>query len=157
MASVTRIPLDWLRERGVRGLLVDADDTIIAGDDAPSDEVTGWIADLHAAGIKVALLSNGTHGRIERLGKMLGIPYLSLVGKPLRIAFRRGLRAIGTEAPQTAMVGDQLFTDVLGANCAGLTSVLVRPLTPGRHPHTRAIRVLERWVLGGDRDRTLDR
>jgi uncharacterized protein len=56
------------------------------------------------------------------------------------------------------MVGDQLFTDVLGANCAGLTSILVRPLTPGPAPHTRVARRLERLILsGGDRGRPVDR
>jgi HAD superfamily phosphatase (TIGR01668 family) len=113
---------------------------------------------LKAAGIAVALLSNGTRVRVAALGVDLGVPAFALSGKPFGFAFRRGLRALGSDARHTAMVGDQLFTDVLGANCAGLISILVTPLSPGRHAHTRAARRIERWVLsGGGHGRPVDR
>ena len=68
------------------------------------------------------------------------------------------LERFRAEARHTALVGDQLFTDVLGANCAGLISILVTPLSPGRHAHTRAARRIERWVLsGGGHGRPVDR
>jgi len=159
VASVTDVAVDWLRARGVRGLLIDADDTLVVRDAGPlGTEVRAWLAAVQAAGIGVALLSNGTPKRIAELAADLGVPAFALAGKPFGFAFRRGLRALGTEPAHTAMVGDQLFTDVLGANCAGLISILVTPLSPGRHAHTRAARRLERWVLtGGDRGRPVDR
>jgi HAD superfamily phosphatase (TIGR01668 family) len=159
VACVTDVSVAWLRERGVRGLLIDADDTLIVRDGGPVDATTlAWLAEVRDAGIGVALLSNGSPGRVAELGAALGVPAFALSGKPFGFAFRRGLRALGTDAAATAMIGDQLFTDVLGANCAGLTSVLVTPLSPGRHAHTRAARRLERWVLGGgDRGRPVDR
>jgi uncharacterized protein len=159
VATVAHVDLAWLRERGVRGVLIDADDTLVPGDDGPvAPAALAWIEDLRAAGVRVAILSNGTWGRIAALGERLGVPAFAMAGKPFGFAFRRALETIGTTPQTTAMVGDQLFTDVLGARCAGLTSVLVAPLTPGRHPHTRVARRLERWVLaGGDRARPLDR
>ncbi len=159
VASVADIDPAWLRERGVRGVLIDSDDTLVPGDDGPiSPDALAWLDELHAAGVRVAILSNGTSGRIAALGERLGVPAFAMAGKPFGFAFRRALEAIGTTPDTTAMVGDQLFTDVLGARWAGLTSVLVAPLTPGRHRHTRVARRLERWVLaGGDRARPLDR
>jgi len=159
VASVTDVTVDWLRQRGVVGVLVDADDTLVPGDDrALEPEHRAWVADLLAAGLRVGILSNGTARRVADLGRLLGVPAIALAGKPFGFAFRRALRTLGTSASTTAMVGDQLFTDVLGARCAGLTSVLVSPLTPGRHAHTRVARRLERWVLaGGDHGRPLDR
>lgn len=159
VASVTDISVVWLREHGVRAVLIDADDTLVVRDGAPvGAEVRAWLDALKAAGIAVALLSNGTRARVAALGVDLGVRAFALSGKPFGFAFRRGLRALGSDARHTAMVGDQLFTDVLGANCAGLISILVTPLSPGRHAHTRAARRLERWVLtGGGHGRPVDR
>jgi hypothetical protein len=72
---------------------------------------------------------------------------LALVGKPFSFAFARGLRRLKMSPSETAMVGDQLFTDVLGANLAGILSILVRPLTAGLLPHTRLTRRLEDLIL----------
>ncbi len=148
-----------LEELGVRGVLVDLDDTLIASNAtllSPSAE--GWLLSLRLAGIKVAILSNGERKRVFELAERFDLPAFALVGKPFPFAFRRGLAALGTPREATAMVGDQLFTDVLGANLAGLVSILVRPLTPGKLPHTRLARRLERRILtGGTRDSPVDR
>ncbi len=159
VASVTDVSVAWLQERGVRAVLVDADDTLVVRDGDPvGAPVRAWLVAVKGAGIAVALLSNGTRLRVAALGADLGVRAFALSGKPFGFAFRRALRALGSDARHTAMVGDQLFTDVLGANCAGLISILVTPLSPGRHAHTRAARRLERWVLtGGDRGRPVDR
>lgn len=157
--SVHEVTPELLAELGVRGLLVDLDDTLIASDaDDLSPDAEAWFLGLKGAGLELAILSNGERGRVRQLSERLGVPAFALVGKPFWFAFRRGLAALGTERSATAMVGDQLFTDVLGANCAGLTSILVRPLTPGKLPHTRAARRIERMILsGGERGSPVDR
>jgi HAD superfamily phosphatase (TIGR01668 family) len=159
VASVTEISVAWLQDHGIGAVLVDADDTLVVRDGAPvSAEVRAWFAALRTGGIAVALLSNGSRARVAALGAELGVRAFALSGKPFGFAFRRGVRALGSDARHTAMVGDQLFTDVLGANCAGLISILVTPLSPGRHAHTRVARRLERWVLtGGGHGRPVDR
>jgi uncharacterized protein len=157
--SVLDVTPALLERHGVRAVLVDLDDTLIASNaEALSADAEGWLRSLLAAGIAVAILSNGERQRVARLGAQLGVPAFALVGKPFAFAFRRGLAALGSVPAATAMVGDQLFTDVLGANCAGLTSILVRPLTPGKLPHTRVARRIERRILsGGTRGRPVDR
>lgn len=151
VSRVRDIDLAWLTNRGIRAVLVDVDDTLLPGDDQPMhDADRAWLDTVQGAGLDLAILSNGTAQRVHTLGAHLGVPTFALAGKPFSFAFRRALAALGRQPSESAMVGDQLFTDVLGARWAGLTSVLVQPLTPGRHAHTRLIRHVERLVLAGD-------
>lgn len=141
---------ELLRRHGVEGVLVDLDDTIVAsGSEEMAAGTREWLLGLQAGGFPLLILSNGERKRVARWAGEFGIPGLHLSGKPFAPAFRRGLRLLGTPAERTAMVGDQLFTDVLGANLAGMVSVLVAPLSPGKLLHTRAIRRLERRLLRG--------
>ena len=134
VASVREVTPALLNEAGIRALLVDVD----------------WFSSLKRAGIPVAILSNGAAARVADIAAKVGVPALSLAGKPFKVAFRRGLRLLGNADPATtAMVGDQLFTDVLGAHQAGMKTILVKPLSPGKLPHTRLARRLERLVLKG--------
>lgn len=146
--SVTEVTPEFLRALGVRAVMVDLDDTLIAsGSELLEPPFRVWLGSLVEAGVPVVILSNGENARVARWSRDLGVRGLALVGKPFRRAFRRGLELLGSDPHDTAMVGDQLFTDVLGANLVGLTSVLVSPLSTGRLPHTRALRHLERRLL----------
>ncbi len=149
--AVHVVTAPWLQARGLQGLLVDLDDTLLSSsDESPLDPRSeAWFNSLREAGIPVVILSNGEPARVAALAAQLGVEGLALAGKPFPIAFRRALRRLGVPADRTAMIGDQLFTDVLGANLAGMTSVLVTPLSAGKLPHTRVARMLERWILKG--------
>lgn len=147
-AAVADIDPEWLRREGISALLLDVDDTIIPGDDRPiAPAALEWLARVQSAGIEVAILSNGTPRRVALLAERLGLRFFALSGKPFPWAFRRGLAALGSSPRSTAMIGDQLFTDILGARWAGVRAILVEPLTAGRHAHTRLIRRLERLAL----------
>ena len=139
---------DLLAERGIEGLLIDMDDTVLPSRaDTVAPRYRSWIEHLLTRGLRLVIFSNGERGRTLALGKSLGVTALPLVGKPFRFAFRRGLAHLGTPATATAMIGDQLFTDILGANLAGVTSILVEPLSSGGLPHTRWARRLEGRIL----------
>jgi HAD superfamily phosphatase (TIGR01668 family) len=144
---------------GLRAVMVDLDDTLVAsGADVCDPRFRQWVASLQEAGIPLLILSNGKRERVARWSRELGVQGLPLVGKPFMFAFHKGLALLGSEPAETAMVGDQLFTDVLGANLLGLTSILVTPLTPGGLMHTRAIRHIEKLILrGGDRGGSVHR
>lgn len=149
VTSVTEVTPDFLRTLGVRAVLLDLDDTLLAaGSDLLEPLFKLWLESLRLAQVPVVILSNGTHARVTRWARELGLCGLPLTGKPRGRAFRRGLAELGTPARETAMIGDQLFTDVLGANLTGMVSVLVTPLSPGKLPHTRALRHFERFILG---------
>ena len=154
--KVSEVTPGFLRERGIRAVMVDLDDTLIASSGAASNAraldpaFTSWLDALRAARLPVLILSNGSSQRVAQWSKDLGVLGLALVGKPFTFAFQRGLRRLGSKASETAMIGDQLFTDVLGANLVGMTSILVTPLSSGNLLHTRVLRHLETRILRGD-------
>ena len=148
-----------LRDFHVRAVMVDLDDTLVASNsDALAASCKDWVTSLKQQGFPVLILSNGHGPRVQRCATTLEITGFSMVGKPFGFAFRRGLNHLGSQAHETVMIGDQLFTDVLGAKLAGLKSILVTPLTKGWLPHTRLARKLETLVLkGGDDGRSIYR
>jgi HAD superfamily phosphatase (TIGR01668 family) len=78
------------------------------------------------------------------MARELGLLVVKLAGKPFPMAFRRAMAAMGTDPASTCAIGDQVFTDMLGANWLGIRTVLVDPLCDRESPHTRLIRLIER-------------
>jgi uncharacterized protein len=146
--SVLDLTPDRLRDLRLRGLLLDLDCTLkdYHAERVP-DAVLAWLADLRTAGVRLCLLSNGKPARIERFGRELGIPYIAKAFKPLPLGCYRGLRKLAVPPARAAVVGDQLFADVLAGRLAGLFTVLVRPTSPAEPWFTRLKRPLERRVL----------
>jgi uncharacterized protein len=106
------------------------------------------LAGLRAEGFALCLVSNGRQARIRRLAEGLGLPFIAKACKPLPFRCRRALRRLGAVRARTAMVGDQIFADVMAGRLAGLYTILVRPIHPEEEPWwTRLKRPVERWVL----------
>ncbi len=127
--SIKQITADDLREMGVLGIAVDLDNTTaIDHTDIPIEGAVEWVEQMEQAGFKVLLLTNAEKERAQRFAKKLGgIDFVGAAGKPLSIAYIRAKRMMGLKSNQIAMIGDQLFTDILGANLAGMVSVYVKP------------------------------
>jgi len=152
---LTQITPSWLRERGLEGLIIDLDNTLVPYGSPPpaSAEIAEWRDALARAGIPVCIVSNAKIARTRNWAEELLMPGWGLAGKPLPWGMRRALRAMGLPAAKVAAAGDQLFTDVLGANLVGAYSVLVEPLEPKRGlPHTRWVRALEQRILNSQRE-----
>ena len=138
-ASVTRISPKALADRGVRLVLADLDNTLVAYKvTEPAGEVVAWKEELEKNGIRLFLLSNSRKpGRVQRFAQKLGVPYQGHSGKPKRGGYLRAMERMGCTPKETVMVGDQIFTDTLGANNAGVTPLLVEPIrlsgNPGRY------------------------
>lgn len=128
-----------LERSGVRLLLADLDNTLCPYSvSEPSQALQDWLADLEAHGVKLFLLSNSRKPkRPAHFAQALGIGYLGHAGKPKRGGFIRAMAGQNVTAGECAMVGDQIFTDILGANRAGVRSILVKPISlagnPGRY------------------------
>ena len=132
-----------LKGHYIEAVMVDLDDTLVAsGDMTLKKAYYDWIVSLKKAGIPVLILSNGTKKRVAYWTQELGISGFALSGKPF-LGFKRALKQLGKPAAKTAMIGDQLFTDVLGAKLAGMQSVWVMPLSAKGLLHTRLLRKLE--------------
>lgn len=148
--SVEDIDLDALRGRGIDTLLVDLDNTLLPRDsNVVPESLRAWAADLAARGFKVCLVSNNWHDRVSIVAGELGFRLVAKAIKPLPFAFLLALSRVGSKRRTAAVVGDQLFTDVLGGKLLGMTTVLVEPLSQTDLPHTLLLRKLERVVLAG--------
>lgn len=145
---VTQITPEFLAARGLRGLLLDLDNTLVPyGSYDEVHDMIRWASELRQASIRLYLLSNATSRRAAFWLDKLGFAGVGMAGKPNPQAYRRAMNELQLPPTQVGMVGDQLFTDVLGGNLCGLHTVLVRPLMGNALPHTRAARTLERAVL----------
>lgn len=146
--QISDITPEFLAERFLHGLLLDLDNTLIPyGSYEERADVMRWAAGLRRTGQRLYLLSNARSKRARFWVDKLGFEGVGMAGKPNPRAFHRALDALGLPAWQVGMVGDQLFTDVLGGNLSGMHTILVRPLAGNALPHTRAARKLERAVL----------
>lgn len=128
-----------LAARGITLLLADLDNTLVPyGVPLPTDEVRAWNAGLQAAGVTLFVLSNNRRAERPRVFcEALGVPFIGHAGKPKAGSFFKAMERMGVSPAQTAIVGDQIFTDILGGNRAGVTTILVRPIrlagNPGRY------------------------
>lgn len=139
------IPLALLKARGIRGLIIDLDNTVTEWGRATLDRgVRRWFADLKEQGIKACLVSNNRSNRVKKVADALGIPGISRAGKPRRRAFRQAMAVMDTEAGGTAVIGDQVFTDILGGNRLGMYTILVMPINSREFIGTRMMRHVER-------------
>jgi uncharacterized protein len=153
--SVFVITPDFLLERGLKGLLLDIDNTLVPHGRLESSQtdlarVQDWLVPLQEAGVALRIVSNALPDRIAFHAKALGIKAVGsggTAGKPLAPAFVSALQETKLLPQELAMLGDQVFTDVWGANRAGLYSILVRPMSDNAKLHTRMARGLERVIL----------
>ena len=137
--SVTEIQPKQLARRGIKLVLADLDNTLVPYKvPEPTPEIMAWKQELEAEGIQLFLLSNSRKpGRAQHFAQALGIPFQGHSGKPKRGGYLRAMERMGCTPEQTVMVGDQIFTDTLGANRSGVVPLLVRPIrlagNPGRY------------------------
>lgn len=131
--SIYTIDLERLRAQGVRLLLADLDNTLVPyGVPTPPPSVRAWKTALEEAGITLFILSNSRRpGRAQRFAEALGVPYEGHAGKPKSGGFRRAMARMDVRPEETAIVGDQIFTDIWGGNNAGVLTLLVHPIRFG--------------------------
>ncbi len=143
--SLYHVDFDQLIEMGIRGIVFDLDNTLVAwGNDSISEELVSKVNQLRQLGLKMCIVSNNLGGRVAAISRALGIPATSGALKPFRWAYAKALEILGTGSGETALIGDQLFTDILGGNLAGLYTILVDPISNREFATTKIIRRFER-------------
>lgn len=147
--SITAVEVTELRERGIEGIILDLDNTLLGrAESEMGTDVREWLEQAKAVRLKLCINSNSDRWeRVRAIGEELAIPRLAWASKPRRWGFRRAMQFMGTLPPTTAVIGDQIFTDVLGGNRLGLYTILVRPLRGDDFVTTRLSRWVERWML----------
>src|SRR5690606_23452763 len=106
-----------------------------------------WICKVRAAGLEIAVVSNNTPSRVEEFSSRLGVTCIAKAVKPRRGAFRRIAAEFGLRPQEVAVVGGQLFTDILGGNRSGMYTILVTPISRHEFIGTKLMRLAERLFL----------
>jgi HAD superfamily phosphatase (TIGR01668 family) len=147
--SVYDIDLDQMQARGVKGIITDLDNTLVRWDEPEATpKLIEWLDHVRdTRGIKVCIVSNNNNHRVERFAKPLNIPWVAKARKPKRSPFVRALDVLGTKREETVVIGDQMFTDVLGGNRMGLYTILVVPIADKEYIGTKVLRMMERIAL----------
>lgn len=148
-SSVFTIDINSLYKKGIRGFIVDLDDTLI-----PRPEyripfsIYSWIEKVKEHGIKICIVSNGGGAkRVEYISDSLNIKGFSLSCKPLPFVFKKALSHINTVPGQTAVIGDQIITDVVGGNLIGAYTILVKPVSKEVSLMRMPMRFIEEGLL----------
>ena len=145
--STYEIPFEELYRQGIRGVIFDVDNTLVPHD-APADtRAKELFKRLREIGLESCLASNNKEPRVKKFARAVGTKYIYKAGKPKRRGYKEAMKQMGTRAENTVFVGDQIFTDIWGANRAGITSILVKPINPKEEIQIVKKRVPEKLVL----------
>ncbi len=154
--SVTDIDLDLLRKKGYRAFIFDLDNTLLGWRSKEISEKTAlWLKEAEKFGYKVCIVSNSFKKRVTRFSKSLGIPSISKAIKPRKKVFLEALKTLGSKPAETVVVGDQLFTDVLGGKRMNFFTILVYPVDKHELFITILVRIPEKIILAFFRKRGL--
>ena len=126
LESLTDLTPALLKRRGISFLMMDFDNTIVPyTTDEPTEKMRCWLEEMKASGIRLCIVSNSKKPRVVRFCETYGLDCITHAKKPFRKGISECLRRFSLQPHDAALVGDQIYTDVLGANCAGLTSILI--------------------------------
>lgn len=150
--SVLDIEPHALVEHGYRAVLLDLDNTLQPrGADTLSPEVIAWVRSLEDAGLGVALVSNSGRKRTLEAARTLDVPLVRNAMKPFTRGYVQACAMLGVACNQAVMIGDQSYTDVLGAHRVGMDAILVVPQSGADPLHTHLLRMLDRRAVHGMR------
>lgn len=149
ISSILQVDLDVLKEKGISVLLLDLDNTLVEWHkNEASPEITQWFIDAQKKEFRLCILSNNSKKRVAAISELLGVPFIHKAIKPRRKAFQKAMELLDCKPEEIGVIGDQIFTDILGGNRLGLYTILVAPLTDKDFLGTKLInRQLEKLVL----------
>lgn len=144
--NIYEITPEFLKKAGIKALVLDIDNTLVTYDDPkPTEPVLNWFRQMKEAGISMALVSNNNHKRVALFNEDLGFFARGFGNKPSRKYVRRAMVHMGVTADETALIGDQILTDILAAKRAKLKkALLVRPINDKKGIFTKAKRIIEK-------------
>lgn len=147
--SLDHVSIRRLHEQGISLLLIDRDNTCVPlGQKRVPFEIKRWFAEAKASGLRIWLISNNWHGSLVRqTAEDLGCRLIHHACKPLPRALKRAMAEEGVRPEETAMIGDQMFTDLVAGNLAGVHTILVDPQCTHDMWYTKILRGLERRML----------
>ncbi|HHV93231.1 MAG TPA: YqeG family HAD IIIA-type phosphatase [Firmicutes bacterium] len=148
LGSLFDVDLDELWRKGFRGIILDIDNTLLpwAGETLDEDTIR-WVTRAREMGFRVCLTSNALRERVHRIAAALSVPAVAGAVKPRKKPFREAMRLLQTNPWETVVIGDQMFTDILGGNRMALYTILIDPVTTEELKATKLMRKLERRII----------
>ncbi len=134
-------------DKGYKGVVFDIDNTLVPHNAEVDDTAKDFIRKLKQMGFEVCLLSNNNEERVSVFASKLDVKFIHKAWKPSRKGYVRAMDVLGTDIENTLFVGDQIFTDVWGANRTGIYSLLVRPLNPKEEIQIVLKRIPEKYII----------
>ncbi len=129
--NVTEITVDFLNKHNIKGLLLDLDNTLTTHNNpVPPQSSLDWLERMKESGIKMMIVSNNSSERVQPFAKALGLHFVPNGKKPLTFGYTQAIKEMGINKKNTAAVGDQIFTDILGSKLKGIRSLFVFPIEP---------------------------
>lgn len=144
---ITDITARDLENAGAKIVLLDADNTLsFHGSNEPFPGVPEWIEEIRKSGVALVIISNNSERRVKPFAERLGLDYVSKSAKPFLKGFKKALKKYGFEPKDSAVIGDQLFTDVLGGKLLGAKVFLTEPLGPETDRFIKFKRKIEKLI-----------
>ena len=148
LKSIFEIDSEALKNQGIKGLIFDIDNTLVPYDEAyPASEIIAFFEKLKKEGFQICLASNNTEDRVVKFNENLKVFAIHKSGKPRRRGLYKAMELMNLRKEEVAMVGDQIFTDVLAGNRAGVLSILVVPVSEKDEWITKIKRGIEKRVV----------
>ena len=145
--NIYSLPLEELKAKGIRCLLFDVDNTIVPyNSQGLTQEAIDWFRIPKEQGFLMSILSNNSAERVTPVSEKLGIPFVARAKKPSSDGAKRAMKMLGVKPSETAMVGDQLITDVFGGNRVGFYTIVVEPMNKNEFWGTKINRKLEKII-----------
>lgn len=145
--STYEIDFDRLYREGYRGIIFDIDNTLVPHGARADERAKALFARLKETGFSCCLLSNNKEARVKMFNDDVCVEYIFDARKPSRANYAKAMERMKTDVSNTLFVGDQIFTDVYGANRVGIRTILVKPIHPKEEIQIVLKRYLEKIVL----------
>ncbi|MGE5473581.1 MAG: YqeG family HAD IIIA-type phosphatase [Ignavibacteriales bacterium] len=145
--KVEDISIDDLRDNNIKAIILDIDNTICEWKMEPAENVKAWLGLLKRNGIQICLVSNNKRYRVEKIGRILEINSIHSAIKPSRKGFLSAISIMNVTPEETAVIGDQIFTDIYGGNRLNMLTIYVKPICDKDYLFVRMKRPFERFIL----------
>ncbi len=139
--SIYTVDFSNVYSKGIKGLIVDIDNTLVEHDAPVNEKAIGLFKNLHSLGFKTCLISNNNEERVKPFATAVESDYIFNAHKPSKESYEKAIAQLGFCKDEVIFIGDQLFTDIFGANNIGIKSILVKPIKIDPHFYIR----LKRW------------
>ena len=145
--KVEEITIEFLKKNKIKALILDIDNTLIDYSQNMTKSVEKWAKDLKGQGVKLYIVSNSNKKKkVEKIAKILDIPYIFFAKKPLKSGFKKAKNELKEKEENIAVVGDQIFTDIIGGNRANMFTILVEPINEKDFWYTKWKRPIEKRI-----------